>query len=178
MTQLFNWLVAYRIHDPAWVQAYSSAVLVILSFITLAVLIRYAWDTRKLANTSVEQVNNAQTPFLALIRLDKEADPIMAFAGGRLASAPYQAWAVQNQGNAAAVNIRVSGESTEGATREPCSFSEPLNPIPAGASVFIGVHPAAHIIACTFGYSSLDGRKFCTEVATVNGEFHVEFLRS
>ena len=180
MTRLFDWLIAYRIHDPAWVQAYSSAALVVLSIITLTVLFLYAWDTHKLANASVEQVKNAQMPFLALVRLtkvDNEVELMMAQVGS-LHSPTYLAWAVQNQGNSAAVNIRARGEFAEGTASGSSSFSEPLNPIPVGASVFIGVHPSAHVTTCTIDYSSLNGREFRTEITTVNGEHRLGFRRS
>lgn len=176
MSWLFEWVAGNWIHDPAWVQIYWNGASVILSVITLFVLFLYALDTHKLANASVEQVKNAQMPFLALVKVMKDADPMKAQMGV-LFSQPYAAWAVQNQGNAAAVNIRVRFESAEGVKSNSNPFSESLNPIPVGASAFIRVHPAAHITDCMIDYSSLDGRKFRTEITTVNSEHHLEFRR-
>jgi hypothetical protein len=50
------WFWTTGIHDPAWVQAFAAIALVLLTFVTLIVLVRYAWDTRILARTSVEQI--------------------------------------------------------------------------------------------------------------------------
>jgi hypothetical protein len=46
------WFFTTGRFDSGWVQAAASVVLVILTFITLAVLVRYAWDTRTLAIAS------------------------------------------------------------------------------------------------------------------------------
>jgi hypothetical protein len=51
----FVWFWTIGIHDPAWVQAGAAIALVLLTLVTLAILVRYAWDTRTLARTSVEQ---------------------------------------------------------------------------------------------------------------------------
>lgn len=52
-----QWFLSTGIRDPAWLQAVASVALVVLTFITLVVLFRYAWDTRTLAQMSVEQIN-------------------------------------------------------------------------------------------------------------------------
>lgn len=46
------WFLTTGIHDPAWVQAIAAVAVVVLSFVTLAVLAVYAWDTHTLAETS------------------------------------------------------------------------------------------------------------------------------
>lgn len=46
------WFWTTGIHDPAWVQAIAAAAVVVLSFVTLAVLVVYAYDTHTLAKTS------------------------------------------------------------------------------------------------------------------------------
>jgi hypothetical protein len=173
---MFEWIIGNGMQDPAWVQAYSSAALVILSFVTLAVLCLYAWDTHKLAKASVEQVKNAQMPFLALVKADKDVDPITARVSA-LSPPTYPAWAVQNQGSAAAVNVRVRGECAERTANAPSSFSEPLNPIPVGAYTFLRVHSSAQIRSCTIEYVSLAGREFRTEITTENGELRLVFRR-
>ena len=71
--------------------------MVILSGATLVILYGYARDTKTIAEKSVEQVENAQMPFLALV--SKEADVRPHFTGG---------WVLENQGSGAALNIRHS----------------------------------------------------------------------
>lgn len=51
------WFWTIGIHDPVWVQAIAACVLVALTFVTLAVLAVYAWDTHTLARVSVEQID-------------------------------------------------------------------------------------------------------------------------
>jgi hypothetical protein len=51
------WFWTTGIQDPVWVQAVAAVALVVLTIVTLIILARYAWDTRTLARTSVEQIN-------------------------------------------------------------------------------------------------------------------------
>ena len=76
--------------DPSWIQAGTSIVLCILTVMTLIVLCIYAWDTHKIAKTSVEQLNNSQIPFLAL---------------GKSGNTDNSVWLIENQGNSAALNL-------------------------------------------------------------------------
>ncbi|MGB0081446.1 MAG: hypothetical protein WBP90_07965 [Terracidiphilus sp.] len=46
------WFFTTGIHDAAWVQAVAAMILVVLTFVTLLVLSKYAWDTHTLAQTS------------------------------------------------------------------------------------------------------------------------------
>ena len=174
MTRMFEWIIGNGMHDPAGIQAYSSAALVILSFVTLAVLCLYAWDTHKLAKASVEQVKNAQMPFLALVKIKRDnqpvATPLRAFI-----PPTSMAWAIQNQGNAAAMNIKVNGKFDDGSAKATNVFSEALNPIPVGAWTFISVYPASQITECTIEYSSLDERRFRTGITTEKGELRGSF---
>ena len=176
MLNSVHWFFKSGIYDAAWMQAVTSLMLVFLTIATLLVLFVYARDTHKLANASIEQVRNAQMPFLALVKAEKETPPI-AMRMTSLAPSTFMAWAVQNQGNAAAVNIEVSGECDGRSTKGSGEFSESLNPIPAGASTFIAIPQAAHITRCTIEYSSLDERRFCTEVTRVEDEQRVTFRR-
>jgi hypothetical protein len=59
---------------PNWIQALAAAALVILTWRSLLVLRGYAKDTKTIADKSVEQIEksvqqmeNSQKPFLALI---------------------------------------------------------------------------------------------------------------
>ena len=176
MTRSLYSLLNNGIHDPAWAQAYSSFLLVGLTLITLAVLCVYAWDTHKLAKSSIEQVKNAQMPFLALVKIKRDNPPapmqLRAFV-----PPTSLAWAVQNQGNAAAVNIIVKCNIDDEAAKESSVFSEGLNPIAVGAWTFVSVYPVAHITNCTIEYSSLDVLKFRTDISTVDDDHHLEFHR-
>jgi hypothetical protein len=71
------WFFTIGRFDPVWVQSVASVALVILTFVTLAVLVRYAWDTRTLAiasNKSAEAGVAGSKAALAQIQLmvDKE----------------------------------------------------------------------------------------------------------
>ena len=176
MTRLFEWIIGSGIHDPAWVQSYWTAVLVALSVLTLLVLCRYAWDTYKLANASVEQVKNAQMPFLALVKVERDFPNKTNQLIARLPTT-FLAWAVENQGNAAAVNISIHGEILPGAMDEQTVLFESINPIPVRGNILLNVRPAATITSCTIAYSSLDGREFRTEITTVDSKHQLVFRR-
>jgi hypothetical protein len=175
MIRFFEWMIGNGIHEPAWVQVYWSAALTALSFATFLVLCLYAWDTRKLAKASVAQVENAQMPFLALVKAEKEVDPSKAQLP--LSSHSFLAWAIQNQGNAAAVNIKVCYECANRTANQSNSSPESLNPISADSHTFIKLPPSAQIVSCSIEYESLDGRKYQTEITTLNNELHLVFHR-
>jgi hypothetical protein len=59
---------AFACIDSGWAQMYASWALVVLTFFTLLVLCKYAWDTRQIARVSIEQLHNAQMPYLALVQ--------------------------------------------------------------------------------------------------------------
>jgi hypothetical protein len=87
--------IAFVCIDSGWAQAYASWALVVLTFATLLVLCKYAWDTRQIARVSVAQLHNAQMPYLALVQKTQNSDLV---------------WAIENQGNSAALNIKIKGE--------------------------------------------------------------------
>lgn len=71
------WFFTTGRFDSGWVQAVASVALVILTLITLAVLVRYAWDTRTLAiasNKSADAAVAGSEASIAQIRamIDKE----------------------------------------------------------------------------------------------------------
>jgi hypothetical protein len=84
-------------HLPNWIQALAAAALVGLTWRTLLVLREYAKDTKTIANKSIEQIEIAQKPFLALVL--KPENIVARFPGG---------WVIENQGFGAALNIRHS----------------------------------------------------------------------
>jgi hypothetical protein len=119
--------IAFVCIDSGWAQAYASWALVVLTFITLCVLYQYAKDTRQIANTSMEQFNSSQTPFLALTR-DRENK---------------SAWYIENQGNSSALNISIHGNYINSLypSNETSPFSLSLDPISSGKTVFLTQFP-------------------------------------
>jgi hypothetical protein len=77
-------------------------LLLILSFLTLLVLIKYAYDTSQIAKASISQTENSQMPFLAVAMRETMQDR----QGG---------WAIENQGFGPAINIRYSLYDANGA---------------------------------------------------------------
>lgn len=71
MMHSIEWFWTIGLHHAAWVQAIASAVLVALTFVTLGVLCIYAWDTHRLAETSVQQIK--------LIKNDREITAMRNF---------------------------------------------------------------------------------------------------
>ena len=58
-----------------WIQTVAEVVLAGVTTWTLVVLRRYARDTKKIAENSSEQLENSQTPFVALvIRTDQHSN--------------------------------------------------------------------------------------------------------
>ena len=75
-----------------WIACNSSTIQVVLTLLTLLVLLRYVWDTRRIAKASVRQIENAQTPFLAVL----QQEHLVGQVGG---------WVLENQGFGPALNI-------------------------------------------------------------------------
>jgi hypothetical protein len=169
------WFWTTGIHDAAWVQAISSTVLVLLSLVTLCVLAVYAWDTHTLAKSSVEQARNAQMPFLALINIDEELRRTTFNQLSAFLPSSVPVWAVQNQGNAAAVNIRIDGAWAGQKPNETLSFSHALNPLPVNGYATLKNSAVKRLESCIITYSSLDGRDFWTEIKNLNGELELTF---
>ena len=175
MSHLPFWIFSNGLRDPVWVQAFSSVLLACLTAATLVVLCVYARDTHQLAKSSMEQVKNAQTPFLALVRIEKD-NIIRNERLAALTPPTYQLWAIENQGNAPAINIRVNGQCVPGANGKQAIISQFLNPIPSGGNVPLKVHSAEKIMDCQIEYGSLDGRRFRTNLTVENDELHSTFL--
>jgi hypothetical protein len=80
--------------SPEWVEALAAVAVTVLTLLTLIVLKDYAKDTKKIAKASVhqadisvQQTEDAQKPFVALI--EKPGDREARFSGG---------WCIENQG--------------------------------------------------------------------------------
>ena len=138
-----------------------------------------------LAEASVRQVENGQTPFLALVEVEG-------------ATSSIKVWAIQNQGSGPAVNVRVRGKTlrpTESArdlsTRDffegrPAQdyemgeliLSLDMNPIGPGNHITLMFSSGEKVRDCDMEYSALDGRNFVTTVRTINGSFVVAFRKT
>lgn len=77
-------------------------ILIGLSFLTLVVLAKYAFDTNQIAKASVLQIENSQMPFLTVAMRETVQDR----QGG---------WVIENQGFGPALNIRYSFYDANGA---------------------------------------------------------------
>ena len=134
------------------------AVQVIIGFVTLVVLIFYALDNRRIAQSSVRQSEELQKPFLALVN-GEDTDYVL-----------------KNQGKGAAINIRYDGFSPEGdhldRYAKPLGVNEtrPLNSFnkkQLEKSDF------------TVSYESLSGAKYATRVIRSrkpNEGYEVKFI--
>ena len=88
---------------PSWIQALAALSLVILTFLTLIVLRKYAADTKKIANISASQTESSQMPFLAVVMRPETYNS----SGG---------WGIENQGFGPAINgLVIHYESLSGA---------------------------------------------------------------
>lgn len=144
-----------------WIQAIATAAMVVLTFLTLMVLIRYAADTKKIAEGSASQTENSQMPCLVVVMLHED--------GGR-------GWAIENQGFGPALNIRFTGFD---GGNQPAMKTIP--PLAAKAHRF-----AHNDIAEVFqrwpqefriNYESLSGTKYFTTL-NMEGEMQTRFHRA
>lgn len=189
---MLDWLIANRLHDPAWVQAYWTAAVFVVSLVTLFVLGLYARDTHKMAKASVQQVENAQTPFIALIEVEQAYESSIAVISG-----VRKVWAIENQGSGAAVNIEVTGtylaEHYEhgigglAIPKEPIPKKLVNHPKPVGVGGTVLVADETRVVKyvltrepftdCVIEYESLSGRRYRTTVTIVDGKQKVRFER-
>jgi hypothetical protein len=146
--------------NPNWVQALAAVALVVLTGATLLVLRGYARDTKTIADKSVEQIENAQRPFIALV--SKAADVRPHFTGG---------WVIENQGSGAALNIRHSEpQGNDG-------WVENVTPLAKG-----DFHPLSTFNSTvmqhrvfTIEYESLSGTQYTTNVDWPDGVMRTRF---
>jgi hypothetical protein len=146
---------------PNWIEALAASAIVLLTYLTLVVLKDYAADTKKIANASVLQTENAQKPFLVLLSKPPE---IGKHGGG---------WALENQGFGPAMNIRHSDaggsgqfrENVRALARDDYFFLEGFDLDVMQNQIF------------TAEYESLSGAKYRTVVAWPDGIMRTTFSR-
>ena len=85
--------MVFLVHFPHLIQVIVSVLTLVLAAWTLAILRRYAADTKKIAEASVAQLEHSQTPFLDVIMVDLP---------------PHSGWQIQNQGFGPALNVKCS----------------------------------------------------------------------
>ena len=137
---------------PEWIQAIAAIVVVVLTFLTLIVLRKYAADTKTIARASVVQIENAQTPFLALVRTrDRFGQPAE--------------WVIENQGTGPAINVTVALlQSGSGVLSVPPIAPKAMSDVHSTiANSVVGKK------AMQFDYEALSGSKYRT-VITWEGE--------
>ena len=146
---------------PSWIQALAALSLVILTFLTLIVLRKYAADTKKIANVSASQTESSQMPFLAVVMRPETYNS----SGG---------WGIENQGFGRAINVSYSSSDQSDA-----AFMQ-VEPIAKG-----GVLAAHADIADAFSlrqrlvirYESLSGAKYRTTVTMVENVMQTQFQK-
>jgi hypothetical protein len=140
-----------------WIQAVAAVALVLLTLLTLLVLIRYAADTKRIAEASVSQTENSLMPCLVVINRRGEG------------------WAIENQGNGPALNIRFTGYDFG---NEPVMKTIP----PLGVNAFRMAHnDIAEVFArwprdFKVEYESLSGKKYATAI-NMEGVMQAQFIK-
>jgi hypothetical protein len=139
------------------ITALAGVWLAVITTWTLVVLRRYAADTKTIAKTSVEQVENAQMPFVAIVMGDSTHVP----------------WAMRNQGSGTAVNIYFSRPLN--ANEVMMQWMTPLAPreeIPLD-------HKSGDLLTTKNGfiveYESLSGKKYRTTTTRFENKMKVNF---
>lgn len=142
----------------------SSAISAIVSFLTLLVVIVYAYLTNKISKAATRQSEDLETPFLALINNNEG----ITNQQGELA--------LKNLGKGPAINISYTGYRQD----QPHTVeSKPLGP---GDMRTLGSFRKQDLHdrkGFKVTYESLSGRKFETEIKyDVDGrEYHLRFVR-
>jgi hypothetical protein len=142
------------------IQAIATGVLVLLTLLTLVVLVRYAADTKRIAEVSIAQTENSQMPCLVVVMLEE---------GGS------RGWAIENQGTGPALNIRFTG--SDGGNQP---IMKTIPPLAAKAHRFVH-NDIAEVFTrwpqdFKINYESLSGMKYSTTL-DMRGEMQTQFHR-
>ncbi len=136
----------------SWVQAIAEIVLALVTSITLWVVVRYAADTKTIAENSSVQLENSQRPFVALVMLTEP---------GRTGN-----WAIKNQGNGTALNIYYTRYLPDRS-----AISQWMTPLAPGELYPLPKENDDQMAKIGFKveYESLSGIKYCTTVKWEDG---------
>ena len=88
---MWQWIMC----NSAGLQAVGATVAALFAVAGFIVLCIYAWDTKTIAKTAVNQTKDSLITFLALSQVQKDDDPSVL------------QWKIQNQGSNPAINIKV-----------------------------------------------------------------------
>ena len=137
-----------------WISCNSSALLVVLTALTLIVLFVYALDTKRIARASVTQVENSQVPFVGVVKEDLP---------------PHSGWQLRNQGFGPALNVK-------------CSFIQGRDiPSIATGEFFMVQNEFPSVVAgaveAEIKYESLSGFKYQTLITWEAGAMKTSFKR-
>jgi hypothetical protein len=149
----WHWLVTNQ-------DANATGLSVVISAITLYYLIRYARDTRRLANdthalakSSLQQLTSSERPFIAWTSKYHNQAEIM------------QVWA-HNQGVGPALDVVATLYFNNGDT----SANYVIGCLPVGQKFrFLIGDTSENLVRATFEYKSMSGQKWRTEVTLIGG---------
>lgn len=139
------------------IQAAATVVIVILTGLTLLVLLRYADDTKRIADVSASQTEHSQMPFLAVTRRS-------------------DGWAIKNQGFGPALNIVFTGYNV-GSNK---TTNKPTFPLGIGEDKLLPELEQVinHWHEVTVWYESLSGRKYITSFKLTESGYSIDFYKS
>lgn len=145
-----------------WIQAIATVAIVVLTLLTLLVLIRYAADTKRIAEVSASQTENSQMPCLVVINAQDGAG--------------HYRWAIENQGSGPALNIRFTGYS---GGNEP--VTKTLTPLGANHRQFVHNDLTEVFLRWPrdfrMDYESLSNARYSTTV-NMEGDMQTQFHRA
>lgn len=139
---------------PMLVEACATVAMAALAAVTLVVLYRYARDTKTIAKSAVEQLENSQMPFIAIVT---DGDSIICRP--------------QNQGFGPALNVQgwVSDKSfaRQDILREAIPKGASGSQIPVAANLISKVR---------LEYESLSGKPYVTEIENTTLGLRSKFI--
>jgi hypothetical protein len=150
---LLSWLTSKEVMDfilqlcllvTTAIGAAATAYIAWLARPNLKALFRYVDDTRRLAETSVEQLERSQTPFVVLVPQKGETPDTIRYR-------------IENQGSGPAVNV-ASVLEWEGGGRQH------FLPKTLGTGGFYEFAEHHRCLKAEFSYQSLSGRQYATKI--------------
>jgi hypothetical protein len=154
---MWQWITC----NSSAIQAAGAGIIVLVSALTLIVLCIYAADTKRIAKASVQQVENAQTPFLAV----RQEENVPNQVGG---------WILENQGFGPALNIVCRYCENQQEVRVYMYSLGPRTPRSL-QNHFANARGTPE--GFTIEYASLSGKNYETFITWVGQEMKTEFRK-
>ena len=148
----------------SWIQALAAVAIVVLTGWTLAVLRRYATDTKTIAKVSAAQTENSQMPFLGVVQRT-----------GRTERFGINYWAIQNQGFGPALNVHFSIRTQE--AKETYGNISALAPGEEYSLAGDKGSEIGHGTIIRIQYSSLSDVAYMTNAQLKNGQMTIGFQK-